>query len=47
MQPITIGNDGWIGIGSIILKGITIGKEAVIAAGTVVNESIPPYQILG
>jgi maltose O-acetyltransferase len=34
-QPITIGNDVFIGSGVIILKGVTIGDGCVIAAGSV------------
>ena len=39
--PIKIGNDVWIGAQSVILPGVTIGDNAVIAAGTVVNRDVP------
>lgn len=39
--PINIGNNVWIGAQSIILPGVTIGDNAVIAAGTVVNRNVP------
>lgn len=39
--PITIEDNVWIGGGSIILAGITIGKGSVIGAGSVVTKSIP------
>lgn len=39
--PVTIGNNVWIGGGSIILQGVTIGDNSVIAAGSVVTKSIP------
>lgn len=39
--PITIGNNVWIGAGSIILGGVTIGDNSVIGAGSVVTKSIP------
>ena len=45
--PIVIGNDVWIGGGSIILAGVTIGDGAVIAAGAVVNKDVPAYTIVG
>lgn len=44
---ITIENDVWIGANVVVLKGVTIGKGAVIAAGTIVNKSIPSYEIWG
>lgn len=40
--PVTIGNHVWIGVGAIILKGVTIGDGAVIAAGAVVTRDVPP-----
>lgn len=43
--PIIIGNNVWIGCGVIILKGITIGDCAVIAAGSIVTKSIPENTI--
>jgi maltose O-acetyltransferase len=39
--PIHIGNDVWIGGGSVILGGITISDRAVIAAGSVVTKHVP------
>lgn len=39
--PITVEDNVWIGGGSIILAGITIGKGSVIGAGSVVTKSIP------
>ena len=44
---ISIGDDVWIGGGSIILAGVTIGKGAIIAAGAVVNSDVPEYAIVG
>jgi acetyltransferase-like isoleucine patch superfamily enzyme len=46
-QCIIIEGDNWIGANSIILKGVTIGKGAVIAAGSVVNRDVEPYSIVG
>lgn len=39
--PITIGNNVWIGMRSIILKGVHIGNNVVIGAGTIVTKDIP------
>ncbi len=40
-RPIVIGNDVWIGAGSIVMPGVTIGNNAVIGAGSVVTKDIP------
>ncbi len=44
-QPVYIGSYTWIGGGSIILPGVTIGDNVVIGAGSVVTESIPDNAI--
>lgn len=44
---VNIGDDVWIGGGSIILAGVNIGKGAIIAAGSVVNKDVEPYSIVG
>lgn len=41
-KPITIGNHVWIGFRAVILKGVTIGDGAVIAANALVNRDVPP-----
>lgn len=43
VQDVVLEEDVVVGIGSIILPGVTIGKGAVIAAGSIVNKDIPPY----
>lgn len=40
-KPITIGNDVWIGGGTIICPGVSIGDRSVIGAGSVVTKDIP------
>lgn len=42
---VTIGNDVWIGHGSIILPGVSIGSGAAIGAGAVVSRNIPDFAI--
>lgn len=44
---INIEDDVWFGCNCVVLKGVKIGKGAVIAAGAVVNKSILPYEIWG
>lgn len=45
--PIKIGNHVWIGSKAIILKGVTIGDGAVVAAGSVVTKDVPPNVLVG
>ena len=40
-KPIKIGNHVWIGSRAMVLKGVTIGDGAVIAAGAVVTKDVP------
>ena len=40
-KAITIGDDVWIGGGSIILPGVTIGNNVIIGAGSVVTKDVP------
>lgn len=40
--PIVIGDDVWLGSKSVVLKGVSIGRGAVVGAGTVVTRSLPP-----
>jgi acetyltransferase-like isoleucine patch superfamily enzyme len=40
-SPVEIGDDVWIGIGAIILKGVTIGAGARIGAGAVITRDVP------
>ena len=40
--PVVIEDDAWIGIGSIVLKGVRIGAGARVAAGSVVTRDVPP-----
>lgn len=44
-QQVIIEDDVWVGANSVILPGVTLGKHCVVAAGSVVSQSIPPYSI--
>ena len=44
-SPVIIEDDVWVGANVTILKGVTIGRGSVIAAGCVVNKSTLPYSI--
>ena len=46
-QPIVIGNHVWIGTNVTILKGVTIGNDAIIASGSVVTKDIPAKCLAG
>lgn len=41
-KPIIIGKHVWIGFRAVILKGVTIGDGAIIAANALVNKDVPP-----
>ena len=46
-QPVTIGNDVWIGGNVTILPGVTIGDNVVVAAGAVVTKDVPDNSVVG
>ncbi len=46
-QDVVFKGDNWIGVGAIILKGVTVGEGAVISAGAVVTKDVPPYAVVG
>ncbi|SCE92576.1 maltose O-acetyltransferase [Micromonospora matsumotoense] len=41
-QPITIGDNAWLGGGVIVLAGVTVGENTVVGAGAVVTRDLPP-----
>lgn len=46
-EPLSIGNDVWLGHNSTIMPGAgSIGDGAVVAAGAVVNKPVPPYAVV-
>lgn len=44
-NPIVIEDDVWVGANVVILPGVTLGKHCVVAAGSVVNRSVPPFSV--
>ena len=46
-QDVIFEGDNWIGANATILRGVTIGHGAVIAAGAVVTKDVPPFSIAG
>lgn len=46
-KPVTIGNDVWIGANCMILPGVTIGSNVVVAAGAVVTKDVPDNCVVG
>ncbi len=47
VEPISVGNDVWIGAHAVILAGVQIGNGAVVAAGAVVTHDVPPMTVVG
>jgi maltose O-acetyltransferase len=41
-KPIVIEDNVWIGSGAIVLAGVTVGRNSVVAAGAVVTKDVPP-----
>lgn len=45
--PVVLENGCWIGIGAVILPGVSIGRNSVVAANAVVTRSVPPCSVVG
>jgi len=45
-RPIIIEDDAWVGFGAAILKGVTIGRGAIVSACSVVTKDVPPFTIV-
>ncbi|HTK35052.1 MAG TPA: sugar O-acetyltransferase [Caulobacteraceae bacterium] len=46
-KPIVIGRNVWIAAGATIIGGVTVGENAVVAAGSVVTRDVPPNTLVG
>lgn len=44
--PVRIGDDVWIGFGAVVLSGVSVGDCAIVAAGAVVRDDVPPNAIV-
>lgn len=44
---ITVGNNVWIGQKVVIMDGVTIGDNSIVATGAIVTKNVPPYSIVG
>ncbi len=44
-RDVIIDDDVWVGARAIVLKGVTIGRGSIVAAGAVVTKNVPPYSI--
>jgi acetyltransferase-like isoleucine patch superfamily enzyme len=46
-RPVRVGNNVWLGARCVVLKGVTIGDGAVVAAGSVVTRDVPSGAVVG
>jgi galactoside O-acetyltransferase len=46
IAPVRINSRAWVGFNAIILKGVTIGEDAIVAAGAVVTKDVPPRSVV-
>ncbi|MCT7584011.1 hypothetical protein N5U55_07790 [Aliarcobacter butzleri] len=43
---VLIGDNVWIGESAMILKGVNVGKNSIIAAGAIVTKNVPPFSVV-
>jgi acetyltransferase-like isoleucine patch superfamily enzyme len=46
IRPVVIEDDVWIGVGAVILKGVTIGARSIVGTGAVVSKDVPPDSVV-
>lgn len=47
IAPVVIEDGAWLGEGCVILKGVRVGRRAVVGANAVVTKDVPPFTIVG
>jgi maltose O-acetyltransferase len=47
LAPVRIGSQAFLGAGSLVLPGVTIGDRSLVAAGSIVRHDVPPGTIVG
>ncbi len=45
-RPIEIGEDCWLGINAVVLRGVVVGRGSIVGANAVVTKSVEPYSIV-
>ena len=45
-EPITIGDNAWLGGGAIVLAGVIVGENAIVGAGAIVTREVPPNTVV-
>jgi acetyltransferase-like isoleucine patch superfamily enzyme len=45
-RSVEVGDRVWIGARAIILKGVSVGHDAMIAAGAIVTHDVPPHAVV-
>jgi acetyltransferase-like isoleucine patch superfamily enzyme len=44
--PVVLQDNVWVGMGAVILKGVTIGENSIVAAGAIVTADVPPNVVV-
>lgn len=44
--PVTIEDDAWVGFNAVVLKGVTVGRGAIVGAASVVTKDVPAFAIV-
>ena len=46
-KDVVVEEDVWLGVNVTLLSGVTVGRGAIVAAGSVVTKDVPPYSVVG